>query len=103
MTQETQRRIAAARQWLAIARADPTARRPPLHVRVPRFSRGCEREPIRLDRLHVGRFSEGAEAQLEASAQIPHVGRFSDGIGPARQKAPSELHIGRFSDGASEG
>jgi hypothetical protein len=100
MTQETRRRIEAVRHWLDAMPADHRTTGA-ADVRTPRFSRGIERRPVRLDRLHVGRFSDGLEALPEDAAGKSHIGRFSDGIEALPEDARSKSHIGRFSDGAA--
>jgi len=57
MTQETRRRIDAVRYWLDALPADRRPAGAP-ELRTPRFSRGTERRPHPLERLHVGRFSD---------------------------------------------
>jgi hypothetical protein len=59
MTQETRRRVEAVRHWMEVLPADRRGAAA-ADIRTPRFSRGIERRPVPLDRLHVGRFSEGA-------------------------------------------
>ena len=91
MTQETQRRLAAVRRWLAIRRSEPSAVPPALSVRLPRFSRGGDHQADRLEELHVGRYSEG----VEVLPNDLHVGRYSDGLDAGADAG----HIGRYSDG----
>jgi hypothetical protein len=86
MTQETLRRIAAARKAGATLRA-------------PDFARGVRRRPVSPTAYHVGRFSEGIEALPEDSPSKRHLGRFSDGIETLPEDSPSKVHVGRFSDG----
>jgi hypothetical protein len=86
MTQETRRRIEAVRHWME-ALPDDRRATAAADVRTPRFSRGIERRPVPLDRLHVGRFSGGIEPLPEAAADTSHVGRFSDGAPRPTQPA----------------
>jgi hypothetical protein len=98
MTQETRRRIEAVRYWLEALPAERQTGAD--EVRTPRFSRGIEMRPAPLERLHVGRFSDGIEALPEDAGWKGHIGRFSDGIEALPEDLPSKRHIGRFSDGA---
>jgi hypothetical protein len=86
MTQETLRRIAAARNAGAALRA-------------PDFARGVRQRPVPPAAFHVGRFSEGIEELPEDTPSKLHLGRFSDGIETLPEDSPSKVHVGRFSDG----
>jgi hypothetical protein len=70
----------------------------------PRFSRGEERGPDTPAKRHVGRYSEGLEAEPEDVGGKEHVGRFDQGQDWTEGLA-DPLHVGRFSEGveAEEG
>jgi hypothetical protein len=64
----------------------------------PRFSRGEETDPDTPAKHHVGRFSEGQEAEPEEEHGKDHVGRFDQGQDAAGELV-DDLHVGRFSEG----
>jgi hypothetical protein len=86
MSQEIRRRIAAR----------TTGGLRPDELAIPRYSEGIERHDDGVERLHVGRFSDGHEALPEGAPDKEHIGRFSEGL----EHEPVDPHVGRFSDGA---
>jgi hypothetical protein len=86
MSQEIRRRIAAR----------TTGGLRPDELAIPRYSEGVEQLEDDVERLHVGRFSDGHEALPEGAPGKEHIGRFSEGV----EHEPIDPHVGRYSDGA---
>jgi hypothetical protein len=86
MSQEIRRRIAAR----------TTGGLRPDELAIPRYSEGIEQLEDDVERLHVGRFSDGQETLPEGAPGKEHVGRYSEGL----EHEPVDAHVGRFSDGA---
>jgi hypothetical protein len=94
MTQEIRRR--EAERKLREQRGEAAEHAPDLES--PRFSRGEETGPDTPEKHHIGRFSDGLEAEPEEAGGKEHIGRFDQGQDAAGELV-DDLHVGRFSEG----
>jgi hypothetical protein len=96
MSQDLRRRIATRRHLFPATLGEDDVAAP---LRIRRFSEGVEHPALEEDRLHVGRFSEGAERLPDDAPSKAHIGSYADGLRHGPEDAPDHLHVGRFSQG----
>jgi hypothetical protein len=97
MSQDIRRRIATRRQLSLNPRDENDV---PAPLRIRRFSEGVEHQEPEAERLHLGRFSDGAERLPDDAPSKAHIGSYADGLRHGPEDAPDHLHVGRFSQGA---
>ena len=96
MSQDIRRRIAARRTISPTVFEEDDV---PAPLRIRRFGEGLEHPALEPDRLHLGRFSEGAERLADDAPSKAHIGSYADGLRHGPEDAPDHLHVGRFSQG----